>query len=69
MRMIFTAYLNQILYIHNGALAHLHNTVLYGRTMWDVEGLGACVCVLEKAAELWPFNLLKWLIAGNDPFH
>ena len=36
--------------------------------MWDVEWLGAHVRILQKAAELRPFNLLEWLITGNNPF-
>jgi hypothetical protein len=36
--------------------------------MWDVEWLGADVCVLQKASELRPVNLLKGLITGDNPF-
>ena len=36
--------------------------------MWDVEWLGAHVRILQKAAELGPFNLIKWLITGNNSF-
>ena len=36
--------------------------------MWDVKWLGAHVRIFQKAAELRPFNLLKWLITGNNPF-
>lgn len=36
--------------------------------MWDVERRGAHVCILEEAAELRPLNLLKRLIAGDNPF-
>jgi hypothetical protein len=35
--------------------------------MRDVEWLGAHMRILKKAAELRPFDLLKWLIAGDDP--
>ena len=36
--------------------------------MWDVNWLGAHVRIFQKAVELRPFNLLKWLITGNNPF-
>jgi hypothetical protein len=36
--------------------------------MWNVEWLGAHMRIFQKAAELRPFNLLKWLITGNNPF-
>jgi hypothetical protein len=36
--------------------------------MWDVEWLRAHVRIFQKAAELRPFNFLKWLITGNNPF-
>lgn len=36
--------------------------------MWDVEWLGAHVRIFQKAVELRPFNFLKWLITGNNPF-
>jgi hypothetical protein len=36
--------------------------------MRDVKRLGAHVCIFQKAAELRPFNLLEWLITGNNPF-
>jgi hypothetical protein len=35
--------------------------------MWDVEWLGAHMCILHKAVELQPFDLLKRLIAGDNP--
>jgi hypothetical protein len=36
--------------------------------MWDVEWRGTHVCILQKATELRPFDLLKWLITGDNPF-
>ena len=36
--------------------------------MWDVKWLGSHVHILQKVVELWPFNLLKWLITDNNPF-
>jgi hypothetical protein len=35
--------------------------------MWNLEWLGVHVCILQEAAELGPFNLLKGLVTGNDP--
>jgi hypothetical protein len=37
--------------------------------MRDVERLGAHVYVVQKAAEFGPFNLLEWLVTGNNPFY
>jgi hypothetical protein len=36
--------------------------------MWEVERLGTHVYILQKVAELRPFNLLERLITSDNPF-
>jgi hypothetical protein len=62
------AYLDQLFDTINSILTHPHDTILNSASMWDVEWLGSHVRILQKTAELWPFNLLEGLITGNNPF-
>ena len=63
------SYLDHLFDTLKSIFTHLHDMILYGTLMWHVKWLGAHVYVVQKVMEFGPFNLLEWLVTGNNLFY